>query len=123
ELGDSGAAGNLVICEVVRMHISEEVMDENGKIDPVKMDQVARMGANWYTRARTGLFEVPKPIDKTGIGVDKIPHDIRYSKILSGNDLGMLGNVEALPDETSVNEYKLLELADLFLTFENDASE
>lgn len=120
ELGTNGGAGNLVICEVLRMHIDEKVLDEKGNIDPFKIDQVARLGGDWYARVRPGLFEVAKPNVKIGIGVDQIPSDIRFSKILTGNHLGQLGNVEILPDETSVNEYKLTELADLFIEFEND---
>jgi flavin reductase (DIM6/NTAB) family NADH-FMN oxidoreductase RutF len=120
ELGTNGGAGNLVICEVVRMHIDEKILDEKGNIDPFKIDQVARLGGDWYARVRPGLFEVAKPNVKIGIGVDQIPSDIRFSKILTGNHLGQLGNVEILPDETSVNEYKLTELADLFIEFEND---
>ncbi|MFN6380344.1 MAG: flavin reductase family protein [Flavobacteriales bacterium] len=120
ELGTKGGAGNLVICEVVRMHIDEKILDEKGNIDPFKIDQVARLGGDWYARVRPGLFEVAKPNVKIGIGVDQIPSDIRFSKILTGNHLGQLGNVEILPDETSVNEYKLTELADLFIEFEND---
>jgi flavin reductase (DIM6/NTAB) family NADH-FMN oxidoreductase RutF len=120
ELGTNGGAGNLVICEVLRMHIDEKVLDEKGNIDPFKIDQVARLGGDWYARVRPGLFEVAKPNVKIGIGVDQIPNDIRFSKILTGNHLGQLGNVEILPDETSVNEYKLTELADLFIEFEND---
>jgi len=119
-LGTNGGAGNLVICEVLRMHIDEKVLDEKGNIDPFKIDQVARLGGDWYARVRPGLFEVAKPNVKIGIGVDQIPNDIRFSKILTGNHLGQLGNVEILPDETSVNEYKLTELADLFIEFEND---
>jgi flavin reductase (DIM6/NTAB) family NADH-FMN oxidoreductase RutF len=120
ELGTNGGAGNLVICEVLRMHIDEKVLDEKGNIDPFKIDQVARLGGDWYARVRPGLFEVAKPNVKIGIGVDQIPHDIRFSKILTGNHLGQLGNMEILPDETSVKEYKMTELADLFIEFEND---
>ncbi len=120
ELGSNGGAGNLVICEVLRIHIDEKILDEKGHIDPFKIDQVARLGGDWYARVRPGLFEVAKPNAKLGIGVDQIPSDIRLSKILTGNHLGQLGNVESLPDETSVNEYKLTELADLFIEFEND---
>jgi flavin reductase (DIM6/NTAB) family NADH-FMN oxidoreductase RutF len=120
ELGTNAGAGNLVICEVLRMHIDEKILDEKGNIDPFKIDQVARLGGDWYARVRPGLFEVAKPNVKIGIGVDQIPNDIRFSKILTGNHLGQLGNVEILPDETSVNEYKLTELADLFIEFEND---
>jgi flavin reductase (DIM6/NTAB) family NADH-FMN oxidoreductase RutF len=121
ELGTEGGAGNLVICEVVRIHINEEILDANGRIDPEKIDLVARMGGDWYSRAKLGLFEVAKPNEKIGIGIDQIPSDIRLSTILTGNHLGQLGNIEALPDETSVNEYKLTELAELFIEFEDDA--
>lgn len=123
ELGPNGGAGNLVICEVLAIHISDSVLDESGKIDQRKIDLVARMGGDWYTRARDGMFEVPKPNEKIGIGVDMIPEDIRLSPILTGNDLGMLGNIQQLPDETSVNEYKLTELADIFIEHEGQASE
>jgi flavin reductase (DIM6/NTAB) family NADH-FMN oxidoreductase RutF len=122
ELGTEGGAGNLVICEVLRMHIDEKVIGENGLIDPFKIDQVARLGGDWYTRASQGLFEVAKPNQKMGIGVDQIPIDIRLSSILSGNHLGQLGNVEVLPDETSVNEYKLTELAEIFIELEDNAA-
>ena len=122
ELGTEGGAGNLVICEVVLMHISEEVLGDNGKIDTQKIDLVARMGGNWYCRANgDSLFEVAKPLSTLGIGVDAIPEDIRTSAVLTGNDLGMLGNVESLPDETEVNDYKLMELSDLFMEFQDDA--
>lgn len=104
-LGDQGGAGNLVICEIVKMHIAPHILDEKGGIDPVKMDQVARMGANWYSRANQGLFEVPKPIAKLGIGIDQIPLPIRNSSILTGNDLGMLGNVAVLPTQEDLIAY------------------
>ncbi|MEZ4799368.1 MAG: flavin reductase family protein [Flavobacteriales bacterium] len=122
-LGNEGGAGNLVICEVVKMHINENVLGENGLIDPFKIDQVARLGGDWYSRAKSGLFEVAKPNQKLGIGVDQIPQDIRLSHHLTGNHLGQLGNVEVLPDETSVNEYKLTELAELFIDLEDDPKE
>lgn len=121
ELGSGGGAGNLVVCEVLKMHINKAVLKENGTIDPFKIDQVSRLGGDWYSRAVSGLFEVAKPNTKLGIGIDQIPNDIRYSKVLTGNHLGQLGNIEALPDETSVNEYKLTELADVFIEWENDA--
>lgn len=121
ETGTEGGAGNLVICEVVMLHVSEEVLDENGKIDTQKIDLVGRLGGDWYVRAHgDALFEVEKPIRNLGIGVDQIPEDIRLSNILTGNDLGKLGNVETLPDETEVNEYKLLELSDLFKELEDE---
>jgi flavin reductase (DIM6/NTAB) family NADH-FMN oxidoreductase RutF len=124
ELGEGGGAGNLVICEVVKIHISEDVLDSNQMIDQEKIDLVARMGGNWYCRAdKNSMFEIEKPLTTIGIGVDTIPSDIRNSTILSGNNLGQLGNVEELPNETDVNEYKLIELSELFLQHENNASE
>ncbi len=96
-LGTEGGAGNLIICEVILIHVKEDVLDDNGKIDQLKIDQVARMGGNWYSRANMGMFEVPKPITTMGIGVDALPEMIRNSKILTGNDLGKLGNVEKIP--------------------------
>jgi len=97
ELGTEGGAGNLIICEVIKLHISEEILDKNGNIDQVKIDLVSRMGGNWYSRSNKGLFEIPKPLTTLGIGVDNIPEFIKNSNIFNGNDLGMLGNVEALP--------------------------
>ena len=102
-LGDDGGAGNLVICEVLKIHIDENILDEKGNIDQHKIDLVARMGGNWYSRANKGLFEVPKPLTTLGIGVDKIPNFIKESKVFSGNDLGMLGNIEALPVKEEVS--------------------
>jgi len=102
-LGTQGGAGNLVICEIVKMHISESVLDENENIDPVKIDLVSRMGGNWYSRANQGLFEVAKPITTLGIGVDQIPNYIKESPIFDGNDLGKLGNIEALPTTEEIN--------------------
>lgn len=122
ELGANGGAGNLVICEVVKIHIHEKYLDENQKLDTEKLDLVGRMGANWYVRANgEALFEVAKPLTTLGIGVDQIPEDIRNSTILTGNNLGQLGNVEALPDETTVNEFKLIELSEIFQEFEDEA--
>ncbi|MEP0133628.1 MAG: flavin reductase family protein [Eudoraea sp.] len=105
-LGKQGGAGNLVFAEVVKMHIQESILDENGSIDQFKIDQVARMGGNWYSRANKGMFEVPKPLSKLGIGVDNIPEDIRSMKMLTGNDLGLLGNVDRIPDKNDVEEFK-----------------
>ena len=99
ELGNEGGAGNLIICEVVKLHIDESILDDDGKIDPMKLDAVARMGGNWYNRSKEGMFAVPKPLSTLGIGVDALPIEIRQSRILTGNDLGMLANVEALPKE------------------------
>jgi flavin reductase (DIM6/NTAB) family NADH-FMN oxidoreductase RutF len=102
-LGTEGGAGNLIICEVVKLHIDESVLDENGNIDQYKIDLVSRMGGNWYSRANQGLFEIPKPLTTLGIGVDNIPEFIKESPIFSGNDLGMLGNVESLPTTEEIN--------------------
>lgn len=123
ELGQSGGAGNLIICEVVRMHIDENILDEDGRISPIKIDQVARMGGHWYTRANRGLFELPQPSSQMGIGFDHLPVDIKHSAILTGNHLAKLAGVETLPDETTVNEYKLTELAELFIENEKNQIE
>lgn len=124
ELGHEGGAGNLVICEVLKIHIHEEVLDENGMIDQHKIDLVSRMGGNWYCRAdKNSMFEITKPITSCGIGFDQIPGDIRRSKVLTGNDLGHLGGIEELPDETDVNEFKLLELSELFISLKDEPAE
>lgn len=104
-LGDGGGAGNLVICEVVRVHVSEAVLDENGAIDQHKIDLVSRMGGNWYSRSNKGLFEVPKPLVTLGVGVDAIPDFIKKSGVFSGNDLGMLGNIEVLPTQDEITNF------------------
>ena len=104
--GDEGGAGNLIICEVVKIHISEAVLDEDGAIDQHKIDLVARAGGSYYSRARDGFFEIPKPIATIGIGVDAIASEIKNSTILTGNNLGMLGNVAQLPNEKSVNNFR-----------------
>lgn len=124
ELGNGGGAGNLVICEVVKIHINENVLNESGAIDQTKIDLVARMGGNYYCRAHgDALFEIVKPLTTLGIGFDNLPTEIKNSSILTGNDLGQLANVENLPDETSVNEYKLIELSDLFMKHEKHPEE
>lgn len=102
-LGNEGGAGNLIICEVLRIHISENLLNDQGKIIQEKLDLVSRMGGNWYSRANAGLFEIPKPLTTLGIGVDEIPEFIRKSPIFDGNDLGMLGNVERLPNSEEIN--------------------
>lgn len=101
-LGTEGGAGNMIICEVVKMHINEAVLDSEGNIDPMKIDLVSRLGGNWYSRANQGLFEVEKPLATLGIGVDAIPEFVRESPIFNGNDLGKLGNVEALPTNEEI---------------------
>lgn len=105
-LGDNGGAGNLIICEVKRMHISNDVLDDDLNLVPQKLDLVARMGGNWYCRANgAALFEVEKPLATKGIGVDQIPKRIRESTLLTGNDLGKLGNVENLPSDADIEEF------------------
>lgn len=115
ETGTQGSAGNLVICEVLVMHVDESVLTDQGTIDQRKIDLVGRMGGPFYCRAHgDALFELPQPATHVGVGVDALPADIRLSEVLTGNDLGQLANQPAMPDETSVNEYKLTELADIF---------
>ena len=104
-LGKEGGAGNLIFSEVVKIHVDKSILDANGSIDQHKIDLVARMGGNWYSRANSGLFEVPKPLSSLGIGVDVIPEEIRLSTILTGNDLGMLGNIEKIPTASEVAEF------------------
>lgn len=96
--GQEGGAGNLVICEPVLIHINEAVLNENGVIDPHKIDLVARMGGDYYCRASgTAVFEVAKPLTELGIGIDALPPAIRQSNILTGNNLGQLANVQQQP--------------------------
>ncbi|OYQ42753.1 flavin reductase [Flavobacterium cyanobacteriorum] len=102
-LGTGGGAGNLILCEVLKMHIDEAILDAGGNIDQHKIDLVARLGANWYSRSNMGLFEVEKPLTTLGIGVDTIPQFIKDSPVFDGNDLGKLGNIEALPTEEEIN--------------------
>ena len=104
-LGDEGGAGNLVVCEVVLIHIDESILDENGKPDPFKIDAVARMGGDWYSRT-TGdtIFKVTKPIRNKGIGIDQLPISIKTSSVLTGNDLAMLANVGTMPTLESLSE-------------------
>lgn len=104
--GTGGGAGNLVICEVLLMHIDEKILDADGKIDPYKLDAVARLGGDYYARVQgDSIFKVPKPLDRSGIGFDQLPERVRLSSILTGNDLGMLGNIERLPDADAVKKF------------------
>lgn len=98
ETGTEGGAANLIICEILLMHVDEAVFDDKGRIDPDKIDLVARMGGDYYCRASgPALFEVAKPNTETGIGFDALPLTIRNSTILSGNNLAQLANVRQLP--------------------------
>lgn len=97
-LGTEGGAGNLVICEVLCMHIDESILDESGKIDQTKLHHVARLGGDWYCRVdENSLFKVVKPNTQLGIGIDSLPESIRHSNILSANNLGQLANVHEMP--------------------------
>jgi flavin reductase (DIM6/NTAB) family NADH-FMN oxidoreductase RutF len=101
-LGTEGGAGNLILCEVLKMHIDESILDAAGNIDQHKIDLVSRLGANWYSRSAEGLFEVEKPLTTLGIGVDAVPSFIKNSGYFNGNDLGKLGNVETLPTDEEI---------------------
>jgi flavin reductase (DIM6/NTAB) family NADH-FMN oxidoreductase RutF len=122
ETGTEGGAGNLIVCEIVLAHINEEVLNEAGKIDQHKIDLVGRLGGDWYVRASgNALFEIEKPLAKKGIGVDQIPENIRLSTILTGNNLGKLGNVEQMPSPAEVQAFaKELNLSQLKNQFQND---
>jgi len=115
-LGDQGGAGNLVICEVQKIHIREEYLNEEGNLDQKKLDMVARLGGNWYSRNNeNNFFEVPKPLVTKGIGFDLLPNAIKYSKVFTGNDLGMLANVEVLPSENCYDDENIHLEAQKFL--------
>lgn len=97
---------NLVMCEIIKIHIDESVLNEQNMIDQQKIDLVARMGGNWYCRAHgDALFEIEKPITTIGIGFDHIPNSIKSSTVLTGNNLGQLGNIEVLPTEEDIVNY------------------
>ena len=111
ELGKEGGAGNLIICELLKLHISNDVLNPDDTVNQEQLDLVARAGGSYYSRANKGFFKIPKPIKTLGIGVDVMPDYIKNSMILTGNDLGMLGNVESLPNQKEID------------TFVNDISE
>jgi hypothetical protein len=124
ETGNEGGAGNLIICEIILMHIDDSVLNLDGKIDQHKMDLVGRLGSDWYVRANAdSLFEVPKPNRNLGMGVDNLPENIRLSTILTGNDLGMLANEQNIPDNDSVEIYKRMnkEVMEIHHRFADDA--
>ena len=123
ELGDEGGAGNLIICKILKMHIAKRLLNDKQMIDQEKLDLIARMGGDWYCRTdKNSMFEIKKPMTSKGIGFDELPNEILNSSILSGNDLGKLAGIETLPDETKVNDFKLIELSDVFLKYEDNAS-
>lgn len=97
-LGAKGGAGFLVVCEVVVIHIEDELLSESNRIDPNALDLVARMGADWYSRCRVGAFKIPKPTHRIGIGFDQLPDSIRNSNIFTGNDLGKLAQIDKIPN-------------------------
>lgn len=104
-LGEGNGAGNLILAEIKLIHIKEDILDAEDKIDQQKIDLVARLGGNWYSRVTPeSLFTVPKPLTTLGIGVDALPVSVRRSKVLSGNDLGLLGNVEQLPSDEEISD-------------------
>ena len=106
ETGDQGGAANLIICEILLIHIDDRILDHENKIDPDKIDLVARMGGELYCRASgKALFRVARPLSTKGIGIDGLPESIRTSKTLTGNNLGQLGNISRLPDENIVLEF------------------
>ena len=121
-LGEEGGAGNLVICEVLQIHLDERILDASGAIAPLKLDPVARLGGNWYTKITPeSLFQIPKPLTTLGIGVDQIPEEIRLSSVLTGNNLGRLGNVEQLPDSEEVAAFgQTPEVVELKKRFQRD---
>ncbi len=122
-LGEQGGAGQLVFAEIVCMHFREDVLNDEGVPDAVKLDLVGRCGGAHYVRAQgDALFTIPKPLSAVGMGVDALPDDIRTSVVLNGNHLAMLAGVEHMPDETEVNEHKLLELAEVFLDHEDEGA-
>ena len=122
ETGKMGGAANLIICEILLMHIDEAVLTPDSKIDPNKIDLVARMGSDLYCRASgSALFEVSKPLSIPGIGIDNLPESIRQSHILSGNNLGQLGNISVLPNENAIIEFSRKDfMKELFKRFGHD---
>lgn len=107
KLGTEGGAGNLIICEVVRIHIQEGILSEKGRIDPYKADLVARMGRHYYCRViPESIFELPQPVNIIGMGVDSLPQNIRLSHVLTGNNLAQLASEVAIPTEAACEEVR-----------------
>jgi flavin reductase (DIM6/NTAB) family NADH-FMN oxidoreductase RutF len=104
-IGEEGGAGSLVICEVLKIHIDESILDENNVIDPFKLNIVSRLGSNWYGKTtKESLYEIAKPISRIGMGFDNLPEEIRNSEILTGNELAILASAENIPEK---NEFTL----------------
>ena len=110
-LGDKGGAGSLVLCEVLKMHIEEDILDDNNAIDPLKLNIVSRLGSNWYGKTtKESLYKITKPISRLGMGIDKLPEEIRNSEILTGNELAILASAESIPAKTvSENSFTVSE--------------
>ncbi len=107
-LGDEGGAGNLVLCEILLIHINRNILNDKNFIDQRKIDLVARMGGDWYCRASgAALFEVEKPLVKKGIGFDGLPQAIRESYVLTGNHLAQLANTERIPTEEDLADIEI----------------
>ncbi len=103
ETSGKPGSGNLIVCEIVYIHMDEKILDENGDIDPDKIDLVGRLGGDYYVRTSgDAKFIVPKPISSMGIGVDSLPNHIKLSHYLTGNELGKLGNLEKLPSNNEI---------------------
>ena len=99
-LGKEGGAGNLIIAEVLKMHINEDILNENKAIDPIKLNIVSRLGANWYGKTtKESIYEIAKPISRIGMGIDNLPEKIKISEILTGNELAILASWENIPDK------------------------
>ena len=99
-LGDQGGAGSLVICEVLKMHINKNILDENNEIDPLKLNIVSRLGKDWYGKStEESLYKIAKPISRIGMGIDNLPEKIRKSEILTGNELAILASAENIPEK------------------------
>ncbi len=107
-LGDNGGAGNLIICEVLKIHIDEGILDQDEQIDPLKLDIVSRLGANWYGKTnQDSIYKIVKPVSRIGIGFDNIPQEILSSEILSGSDLAMLASVDTIPNKKKTDSLSL----------------
>ena len=124
ELGNGPGAGKMLVCEVERVHIADDVIGADGKPDPSAIDLVGRCGGNAYVRASgDALFEIPKPVPGgLGVGVDALPEEWRHHPVLSDNERARLAAIHVIPDETDVNEHKLIELSELFMEHEDDAA-
>jgi len=121
-LADAPGAGNLILAKVERMHIQKEYLDLNGQLDTQKLDLVGRMGGSWYTRSSgDSLFEIPKPVRNKGIGVDSLPTTVVNSNILTGNNLGRLGNLERMPTIAEMDTVRNNDAVNAIISDTNDA--